>query len=188
VTRTSNSPPTGGASTRIETRPGDASWEQARPLFEAVWPAELRATFSWAHVVWANAEQRILVWNHADELVCHVGMHLRQAKWGGANVTVGGIGGVITRADSRKRGHASAAIGVAIGHVQQDDGGADFALLFCEPHNFAFYRGLGWRQFAGEVFAQQPAGRVRFDVMAPFVFDLRLSPRSGTLDLCGLPW
>jgi aminoglycoside 2'-N-acetyltransferase I len=41
---------------RIEIRPGDAAWEQAAPLFSAVWPPEQRATFSWAHVVWANAE------------------------------------------------------------------------------------------------------------------------------------
>ena len=65
---------------------------------------------------------------------------------------------------------------------------ADFALLVCEPHNFAFYRGLGWRQFAGDLFCEQPGGRVRFDAMTPFVFDLRLAPQGGAIDLCGLPW
>ena len=100
---------------------------------------------------------------------------------------IGGIGGVITRQGSRNKGYASAAMRVAVAHMKEKDG-ADFGLLFCEPHNFAFYRGLDWRQFAGPVFAEQPAGRVRFDVMAAFVFDLRHSPQDGALDLCGLPW
>ena len=49
-------------------------------------------------------------------------------------------------------------------------------------------RRLGWRQFTGDVFAEQPEGRVRFDVMTAFVFDMRLSPQGGAVDLCGLPW
>ena len=172
---------------RIEIRPGDADWQQAEPLFAAVWPPEVRATLSWAHVVFAHAQQRVLVWNDAGELVCHVGIYLRQATWIDSLVRVGGIGGVITRQDSRNKGHASAAMNIAVAQLREKED-ADFGLLFCEPHNFAFYRGLGWRRFAGPVFAEQPAGRVRFDVMAAFVFDLRLSPQDGTLDLRGLPW
>ena len=172
---------------RIEIRPGDEAWNDAEALFDLVWPAELFATFSWAHVVWADAERRVLVWNDRSELVCHVGLFLRRAKWADSDVAIGGIGGVITRQDSRKLGHASTAIGTAIAEMR-DHGGADFALLFCEPHNFAFYRSLGWRQFDGELFCEQPGGRVRFDAMTPFVFDLRLKPQGGAIDLCGLPW
>jgi hypothetical protein len=61
-------------------------------------------------------------------------------------------------------------MGVAVAELR-DKEGADFALLVCEPHNFGFYRRLGWRQFIGDLFAEQPEGRVRFDVMTPFVFD-----------------
>lgn len=172
---------------RIEIHPGDSAWQQAEPLFAAVWPPQLRATFSWADVVFAQAAQRVLVWNDTDELVCHVGIHSRQAKWSDRIVRIGGIGGVITRQDSRQQGHASAAMRAAVAHMKETDG-ADFALLFCEPHNFAFYRGLGWRQFDGEVFVEQPQGRLRFDVMTPFAYDLRRAPQSGDIDLCGLPW
>jgi hypothetical protein len=62
-------------------------------------------------------------------------------------------------------------------------------MLFCEPDKFAFYEARGWHPFTGEVYAEQPEGRVRFDVMAPFVFDFTpRAPRNGTIDLCGLPW
>jgi aminoglycoside 2'-N-acetyltransferase I len=175
------------AGARIEIRPGDEAWNDASPLFDLVWPAELRATFSWAHVVWAHSERRVLVWNDRGELVCHVGFQVRRATWADSDVMIGGVGGVITRQDSRKQGHASTAIRMAVAEMR-DHGRADFALLVCEPHNFAFYRGLGWRQFDGELFCEQPAGHVRFDAMTPFVFDLGLAPQGGAIDLCGLPW
>jgi len=67
-----------------------------------------------------------------------------------------------------------------------------FALLFCEPHNAPFYMARGWKAFDGEIFAEQPqAGanaRVRFTAIAPYVHDIGRAPRSGVIDLCGLPW
>jgi hypothetical protein len=63
-----------------------------------------------------------------------------------------------------------------------------FAILFCEEHNVAFYRARNWHPFTGEIYCEQNSGRIRFDLMAPFVFDIRRAPRQGTLDLCGLPW
>ncbi len=62
------------------------------------------------------------------------------------------------------------------------------ALLFCEPHNAPFYVGRGWKPFEGEIYAEQPAGRIRFDAIAPYVHDIRRAPRQGVIDLCGLPW
>jgi hypothetical protein len=51
-----------------------------------------------------------------------------------------------------------------------------------------FYVGRGWKPFDGEIYAEQPAGRVRFDAIAPYVYDIRRAPRQGVIDLCGLPW
>src|ERR1700751_2197093 len=66
---------------------------------------------------------------------------------------------------------------------------AQFAILFCEPHNFEFYRSQGWHRFTGTVYAEQPGGKIRFEAMAPFVLDLkRRAPTLGTPALCGLPW
>ena len=134
-----NSSSAGDPGIRLEIHPGDAAWKQVAPLFDAVWPPEVRATFPWAHVVWANAMERVLVWNDADELVCHVGVHTRVAKWDGQTIKIGGVGGVITRQDARGRGYASAAMRAAISEMREK-GGSDFALLVCEVHNFAFYR------------------------------------------------
>ena len=104
-----------------------------------------------------------------------------------AQGAVGGIGGVSTRADARRRGYASIALNAAI-ETLRDEGSTAFALLFCEPHNAPFYVGRGWKPFDGEIYAEQPAGRVRFEAIAPYVYRIRHAPQQGVIDLRGLPW
>jgi len=92
---------------------------------------------------------------------------------------IGGVGGVATRLDCRRKGIASEVMRQAV-RTMRDTHGVDFGLL---------YKRLGWRSFEGEVFVEQPRqGRVRFSVIDAFVFDLKIAPRAGILDLCGLPW
>jgi aminoglycoside 2'-N-acetyltransferase I len=174
-------------SIEIELLSGDASWPVAAPLFNAVWPPEVVATLPWANIAFAHAELRVLVEDETEGLVCHVGIYRREATWNGRAVRIGGIGGVLTHEAFRRRGLASIALNAAI-QTLKDERATDFALLFCEPHNAAFYCNRGWKPFAGEVFAQQPGGRIRFDVLTPLVFYLKRAPHEGVIDLCGLPW
>jgi aminoglycoside 2'-N-acetyltransferase I len=174
-------------SIEIEILSGDASWPTAAPLFNAIWPPEVVATLPWANIVTAHAELRVLVQDEIEGLVCHVGIHRRQATWNGRAVRIGGIGGVLTHLAFRRRGLASVALNAAI-QTLKDERATDFALLFCEPHNEAFYHGRGWKAFSGEIFAEQPSGRIRFEVLTPLVFYLKRAPHEGVIDLCGLPW
>jgi aminoglycoside 2'-N-acetyltransferase I len=172
---------------RIEICPGDVGWTQAAPLLKSVWPPEVVATLPWRDVAWASPDQRVLVFDRGGEIVGHVAIVVRSAGWNGRVVKVGGLGSVATREDSRLRGVARMAIANALREIAEAHK-ADFGLLFCEPRHAPLYKKLGWRSFAGDVFVTQPRGRVRFDVTDPYVFDLKLAPRSGVLDLCGLPW
>jgi aminoglycoside 2'-N-acetyltransferase I len=174
-------------SIEIDVLNGDASWTMAEPLFNAVWPPDVVAKLAWAGIVFAHAELRVLVQVEPEGVVCHVGIYRREVKWNGRKIRAGGIGGVLTRADSRRQGYASIALNAAV-QTLKDEGATDFALLFCEPHNAPFYMGRGWKPFDGEIYADQPEGRVRFTAIAPYVYDLRRAPRQGTIDLCGLPW
>ena len=174
-------------SIEIDILNGDAAWPIAEPLFRAVWPREAVEKLSWGHIKWANAELRVLIEAPEGGLACHVGIYFRTIVWNGRKLHVGGIGGVSTRQDCRRRGYATLAIEAAI-HTIRANEAVRFAMLFCEPHNFAFYQARNWHPFTGEVFVEQPEGRIRFDHMAPFVFDIGRAPRQGTIDLCGLPW
>jgi GNAT superfamily N-acetyltransferase len=172
----------------IEIRNGDQSWPLAETIFKIVWPPEVLEKLPWGHVQWADADLRVLIEAPDGALACHVGIYFRTATWNGQKIHIGGIGGVATRPDCRRRGYASVALDAAV-QTMRDHDAAQFALLFCEPHNFEFYRARGWQSFDGDIYAEQPGGRIRFKVMSPFVFDLkRRAPRLGTIDLCGLPW
>jgi len=94
---------------------------------------------------------------------------------------------VMTHPACRARGFASTALRRADDSFRAH--GVDFTLLFCEPKNFAFYGGLGWRVFPGTVIVEQPNGRGPFAVMTAMVHDAsKPAPSGGTIDLCGLPW
>jgi aminoglycoside 2'-N-acetyltransferase I len=139
-------------------------------------------------VVWARADSRVLNINSRNDVIGHAGLFLRNATFDARPVKIGGVGGVATRLDCRRQGIATEIIREAV-RAMRDTHGVDFGLLFCEPRHAPLYKQLGWRLFEGEVFVEQPRqGRVRFSVTDPFVFDLKIAPRAGILDLCGLPW
>ena len=174
-------------SIEIDILNGDASWKEAEPLFNAIWPPHVIATLPWAGVVFAHAELRVFVRDEVDGVVCHVGIYRREVTWNGRKLRAGGIGGVLTREDKRGRGYATIALEAAL-RTLKDEGSTDFAMLFCEPKNVPFYTARGWTSFEGEIFVEQPSGRIRFTAIAPHVFDLRRKLRQGTIDLCGQPW
>ena len=174
-------------SIEIDVLNGDASRKTAEPLLNAVWPPHIIEKLPWGHIEWAHADLRVLIEAPPGGLACHVGIYFRHATWDGRKVQIGGIGGVSTRADCRRQGLASLAINAAIQTMRHHEA-VQFALLFCEPHNFAFYQSRGWHPFTGEVYVEQNAQRIRFEAMAPFVFDFTRKPRQGVIDLCGLPW
>jgi aminoglycoside 2'-N-acetyltransferase I len=174
-------------SIEIDVLNGSESWPVAEPLFKAVWSPEVMAKAAWGHVKWANADLRVLIEAPSGGLACHVGIYFRNLTWNGRPFQAGGIGGVMTREDCRRQGYASIALNAAIQTLRHHEA-VQFALLVCEPHNFAFYQSRGWHPFAGEIYAEQGSGKVRFEAMSPFIFDLGRAPRQGIIDLCGLPW
>ena len=175
-------------SIEIDILNGNASWKTVEPLMNAVWPRDAVEKLAWRDVKWAHADLRVLI-DAPDEsgLACHVGLFFRTVTWDGRKVDIGGIGGVATRPDCRGHGYATLALNAAV-QTLRDHEAVRFGLLFCEPHNEAFYQARGWHRFEGEIYAEQPRGRIRFEAMAPFVFDFTRKPRDGVIDLCGLPW
>jgi aminoglycoside 2'-N-acetyltransferase I len=171
---------------RIELVDGDGSWKYVEPLENLVYPPEVVAKLVWRDVQWAHADKRVLVW-HGERLICHVGIYLRAGLHDGVPVSIAGIGGVQTHPDRRREGIAGRALGRA-SDFMRDDHASDFGLLFCEPHNDGFYRHLGWEKFDGVVLAEQHAVSAPFTLMGTHVLKGRILPRSGTIDLCGLPW
>lgn len=173
-------------SIEIEIVTGDAAWPSVKPLFDLVWPQAGDAPQRWGDIEFAKPELRVIVEDDGQP-VCHVGLHRREGMWKGRTTRIGGIGGVVTHPDYRRRGLASVALTAAL-HTLKDERATDFALLFCDQAIASFYAGRNWKPFMGEVYAEQHGARVRFDRMLPMVSYLKRAPHEGELDLCGLPW
>ena len=170
---------------RIEVVSGDEGWPLAEALEKVVYPPEVMAQVIWRDVTWAHADTRVLV-RENEAVVCHVGLYSRDGAHDGARRRIIGVGAVMTVPEARRRGHARAAMREAARIMRFK--GADFGLLFCEPHNEPVYEGFGWRMFRGQVFCEQPQGHTRFGLMAAMVLPLASTPETGVIDLCGLPW
>lgn len=171
-------------SIEIDVQNGDATWPKVKDLFGLVWTPEVLARTG--NVKWANADLRVMI-DHDGEIVCHVGLYFRDGLWNGRKARIGGVGGVTTHPDYRRKGYASIALDAAIQTFRQHEA-TDFVLLVCEEYNVPFYAARNWQLFDGTLIAEQDGQRIQFDAMGPMVFDISMRPRNGTIDLCGLPW
>jgi GNAT superfamily N-acetyltransferase len=168
---------------RIEVLDGEAGWPIVEALDREVYSPQFMATAIWRDVVWAHADKRVVI-HDGGRPVCHAGLFFREGTHDGRRARMCGIGGVMTAPGARRKGFASAAMARAAEVMD----GVDFGLLFCEPHNVAFYGGLGWSVFDGSVACTQPSGPFVFDMMPTMTLAKRVSPERGAIDLCGLPW
>jgi aminoglycoside 2'-N-acetyltransferase I len=169
----------------IEIHDGDAGWPLAESLDREIYPPEIMATVIWRDISWAHANIRFFA-RIGGDAVSHAGLYLRRGTNNGENALIGGIGGVMTLPRARRQGCAEGTMRAAAETMRGE--GCDFGLLFCESHNVAFYERLGWGIFPGDVFCEQPAGRMKFDMMHTMVLPVASTPRPTMIDLCGLPW
>lgn len=172
---------------QIEIRPADEAWAEVQALHRSVWTPEKLAASAWRDIVSAEACQRVLIRDADGWLVSHIGIYMREAKWGERSVRIGGIGGVCTKDDCRRQGFARAGMACAASYMK-DQLAADFGLLFCNKQNYRFYENCGWSRFSGTVCVEQPAGRIAFNISAPYILGLKMQPAGGVLDLHGFPW
>jgi aminoglycoside 2'-N-acetyltransferase I len=150
---------------------------------------------------WAIADWHVLAWE-GDLLVGHVDITERTASVGGGELRLGGIGGVVTLQEWRKRGIASAALERAARFLR-DELAVPFGLLVCDPALTPFYQELGWQTVAGPLIFDQPAffqpgldqtisgGPTHKVTLEGAIMILPCREHgwpAGLIDLCGLPW
>ena len=168
-------------------RLSDLQKNSIEKLRSAVYPPEVLATLPGLAFTWASPQWSVLLWDQ-NELVSRVGLIVREIISNGEAETIGGIGGVMTHPEKQGQGLASQAMREA-SRLFDDELNVSFALLFCRPHLVEFYKRLKWKPFQGQLFVDQPQGRIEFSANGPMVLDVKeQAPVNGALDLNGLPW
>jgi aminoglycoside 2'-N-acetyltransferase I len=172
----------------VEAEKISAQQEEAlERLSAAVYPLEVTSTLPGNSVAWASPQWSLFLWEQ-NELVTHVGLLVREILQDAVVKRIGGLGGVATHPAKQGQGYASQGLREAAKWLNTDLA-VSYALLFCRPYLFPFYKRLSWKPFRGKVYVEQPEGKVEFTVNSAMVLDVREpAPLYGTLDLNGLPW
>jgi hypothetical protein len=156
---------------------------------------ERHTLFEWGHDIFGVQDKRFSwrpkEWHFFVEeegrVVNHVGVLQATVQAGGRDITVGGIGGVVSVPEASGRGHAHAAMARAA-EFMRDELHLDFGMLFCLPRLTQFYARQGWQLLEDEVQFDQPSGTV----VSPFrSMVLPLGNREwpgGKINVGGLPW
>lgn len=122
-----------------------------------------------------------------EQLAGRLAVFDRQVSAGGVTVKVGGIGGVATKSQFRRRGVASALLSRAA-EFMKNDLGLEFGFLLCRREVSPVYAKLGWTRVDGPTIFSQPSG---IDTYPHETMILPLANKQwplGPIDMRGLPW
>ena len=165
----------------------DRQKESIKTLRGIVYPPNVLASLPWRHFTWSSMQWSVLVWDE-NELIAKASLLVRDVFHNEIPKRIGGIGGVMTHPARQGQGLASQAMREAAKQFEEELI-VDYALLFCRPHLIPFYERLGWKSFEGQLFVEQPQGKIEFSANGGMVLDVKEeAPLNGVLDLNGLPW
>jgi aminoglycoside 2'-N-acetyltransferase I len=162
---------------------------------EALTDVERQALFGWGENIF-GIEDAGYRWRPKDyhfiteedgRAVSHVGVLKTTVRAGGQEVTVGGIGGVVTTPEAQGRHYVHDAMRQAADFICKELG-AEFGMLFCLPRLAPFYARQGWQMTEDEVEIEQPSGKIvwPYHVMVWPCGERSWPP--GRIEVGGPPW
>lgn len=171
----------------IKVKDGDLSWPEIIPLRKRVYAFEETSATLIASIEWAHADQRAMLYAD-EELIAVAGLYQRDVLIDDHQVSIVGIGGVMTTPEYQGLGYGKKIVDHAL-QVARSEQTHDFAFLFCEDHNIAFYTKLGWAIYRGDILVEQNGKSGTFPMRNAMYFPLNEQVNSkARLDLSGLPW
>ena len=156
---------------------------------------ERRALLGWGEDIF-GVDDKLYRWRSKDyhfvteedgRPLSHVGLLKTSVKAGGRDVTVGGVGAVVTRPEAQGRRFVHEAMRRAAEFMCKDLG-VDSGMLFCLQRLAPFYASQGWRLVEDETEFDQPSGRIvspyRVMVLPCGAFEWP----AGRVEIEGFPW
>lgn len=156
--------------------------------------AEKQQLFKWGpdvfgaaalNLQWRPKDWHFLVYANA-QLVSHVGIVKHLVTVGEQQVTVGGIGGVVTVPAAQGRGYASMALQKATKFMREELL-VDFGLLFCLARMIPFYQRFGWQELTGPIIIDQPSEKMPSPLVVMMLPCRSQTWPAGTVQLENLP-
>jgi GNAT superfamily N-acetyltransferase len=145
-----------------------------------------RREFGWDQMIY-DASRWFVIGTLDGHLAGQVGILERRISVDDDPLRIGGIHGVITEPEYRRRGVASALMKRAVGFIG-DELRLPFALLTCQPRVEEFYKRLGWETTKESCTFTQPSGPRSCGGLTMVIECGKTSWPPGKIDLRGLPW
>jgi aminoglycoside 2'-N-acetyltransferase I len=168
----------------IEIKPASQLTPRDRDQLAAIYASSF--TPGEEDFAWSDTDWHVLV-REGERLVSNVEIVERNAKVDGQPLRLGGIGGVATLPEWRRRGYAEAGLKIAECFLRKKLA-VDFGLLICSYQLIPYYGRLGWQVVPGPMLIDQPSGKVQYTNTIMVLPVGRSDWPQGTLDLCGRPW
>jgi hypothetical protein len=109
-------------------------------------------------LLWRPTETHVFL-SAGGKLRCHVGIVGQTIEIAAKSARIAGIGGVLTRKESRGCGYGRLAMEAAEDFVRREMG-VKFILLFCRPAVQRWYELLHWAKVSNPVWVDQVDGEV----------------------------
>jgi aminoglycoside 2'-N-acetyltransferase I len=134
---------------------------------------------------WSGSEEYVIL-RVDGRLAAMVGMLERTVLVGGREVKVGGVGGVATHPDHRRRGYAGRLLEAAAQVLKEK--GCKFAMLFCDKSLVGYYNQNQYHRVGEPLFIFSRGERLE-------IYEIKMVRElsgeewpQGEIDLQGLPW
>jgi predicted acetyltransferase len=119
-------------------------------------------------------------------IVTQIGILKREVDVGGQKLSVGGVGGVATHPDHRRRGYAGQLLRASEQLMRELD--LPFGVLVCGEERMPYYASFGWQKIDNKtIFQNQGKDRELDGIMMILPLKDQAWP-GGVLNLNGKPW
>jgi len=119
--------------------------------------------------------------------VSHLNLVKAEVAVGAQQLSVAGIGGVVTRGDAQGKGCARKLLRLAAEFFERE-WQVDAGMLFCFERLVPYYASQGWQLIKFPVIIDQPTGRIEYPSSAMVLPCAEKTWPEGTVEVDGFPW
>ena len=135
---------------------------------------------------WRPKDFRFVLYNDGQPL-SHAGILKHTVSVDGEEVSVAGLGGVVTVPEARGKGFARQVVQQAMSFAESV-WTVDAGLLFCRPQMVPYYEASGWKIVEFPVMIEQPGGKIPSPLPVMVLSFDRIFWPEGSVELQSLPW
>ena len=149
------------------------------------WGEDIFGVQPW-NLQWRRKDLRFVLYKDGIPL-SHAGILKHTVTVNAVEVSVAGLGGVVTVPEARGRGFARQVVQQAMSFAESE-WTVSAGLLFCRPPMVPYYQALGWEIVESAAIIEQPNGKITSPLPVMVLPFNEIHWPAGVVELQSLPW